>query len=71
LPAPERPHDSRFDVSAAFVFGAATAADRFGLVDVGFKTLERTPKSTYHALSRAFARTDPTRAVARQDKVTP
>ena len=29
---------------------------RFGLVHVDFDTLERLPKSSYHALSRAIAR---------------
>lgn len=29
---------------------------RFGLIHVDFKTLERTPKSSYHAISRALAR---------------
>ena len=31
---------------------------RFGLVHVDFETLERTPKSSYHALGRALARND-------------
>lgn len=31
---------------------------RFGLVHVDFDTLERTPKSSYHALARAIARND-------------
>ena len=31
---------------------------RFGLVHVDFNTLERTPKSSYHALARALARND-------------
>jgi beta-glucosidase len=31
---------------------------RFGLVHVDFKTLERIPKSSYHALARALARND-------------
>ena len=53
---------------------------RFGLVHADFKTLERTPKASYHALAcaiarndltRAVARNDLARAVARNDKVTP
>ena len=31
---------------------------RFGLVHVDFKTLERKPKASYHALARALARND-------------
>ena len=31
---------------------------RFGLVHVDFETLQRTPKSSYHALARALARND-------------
>ena len=31
-------------------------APRFGLVHVDFETLRRTPKASYHALARAFAR---------------
>ena len=31
---------------------------RFGLVHVDFETLERTPKTSYHALARAIARND-------------
>jgi len=31
-------------------------AKRFGLVHVDFKTLQRTPKASYHALTRALAR---------------
>ena len=36
--------------------GAAGYAKRFGLVQVDFETLKRTPKASYHALKRALAR---------------
>ena len=44
---------------------------RFGLVHVDFDTLARTPKASYHALTRALARNDTDSALARNDQEQP